>query len=158
MKIFHIAAALIITATLGASSARAQILDGKYGGEGVGTDANGTVLHQVTKWTFKHGKMTSFEELISFPGNTSIAVCDFLPNVPPPFPYSTGAPDNSPTIMIGFGCPNPSANERPEAFVIIPERDGREFSYLVYSVFSSDAFDLDTPAHFSGHAIIRTIR
>jgi hypothetical protein len=155
MKIFYIAAWMVIGAALTASSAQAQVLNGKYGGEGEGTDINGAVLHQVTKWTFKEGKLIKFEEIISFANSNGTSACDFVPNTPPPYPYSTGSPSNNPVIMIGFGCPNASTNERPEAFVIIPERNAKEFSYLEYSVSSAQAFDLDPPAHFSGHAISR---
>ena len=155
MKIFHVAAALFITTALGTSSARAQMLNGRYAGQGDGTGVNGTTLHQITKWTFKQGRLVAFEEIISFPGSNGVVACDFTPSTPPPFPYSTGIPGNNPIIMIGFGCPHASTNERPEAFVIFPERDGKEFSYLEYTVFSAQAFDLDPPDHFSGHAIFR---
>ena len=155
MKIFHVAAWLVIGAALTASSVQAQVLDGRYGGEGEGTDINGMVLHQVTKWTFKEGRLIKFEEIISFANSIGTSACDFVPSTPPPYPYSTGAPGSNPVIMIGFGCPNPSTNERSEAFVIIPQRNAKEFSYLEYSVFSAQAFDLDPPAHFSGHAISR---
>ena len=73
MKIFHIAAWLALTATFIASSAQAQMLNGKYGGEGEGTDVNGAVLHQVTKWTFKQGKLVAFEEIISFANSVSVS-------------------------------------------------------------------------------------
>jgi len=152
MKTFQIAAWMVIGAALIASSVQAQVLNGRYGGDGEGTDINGAALHQVTKWTFTAGKLVKFEEIISFPNATGISACDFVPSTPPPYPYSIGASGNNPVIMIGFGCPNPSTNERPEVLVIIPERNAAEFSYLEYSVFSAQAFDLDTPAHFSGHA------
>lgn len=155
MKIFHIAAWLALTATFIVSSVQAQVLNGKYGGEGEGTDVNGAVLHQVTKWTFKQGKLIAFEEIISFANSVSVSACDFVPSTPAPYPYSTGAPGSDPIIMIGFGCPNPSTNERPEALIIIPERSATQFSYLEYSVFSAQAFDLDPSAHFSGHAMSR---
>ncbi len=155
MKIFHIAAWLAFAAAFIASSVQAQGLNGKYGGEAEGTDINGSVLHQVTKWTFNQGKLVAFEEIISFANSEGTSACDFVPSTPPPYPFSTGAPSNNPIIMIGFGCPNASANERPEALVIIPERNATQFSYLEYSVFSARAFDLDLPAHFSGHAISR---
>jgi hypothetical protein len=155
MKTFHIAAWLIIGAAFTASSVQAQMLNGRYGGEAEGTDINGAALHQVTKWTFTAGKLVKFEEIITFPNATGISACDFIPSTPPPYPYSMGAPGNSPVIMIGFGCPNPSSNERPEVFVIITERNAAEFSYVEYSVFSPQAFDPDPPAHFSGHAKIR---
>ena len=57
------------------------MLDGRYGGEGEGTDANGTVLHQVTKWTFKHGKIDFIRGANQLPGNSSTSVCDFVPDV-----------------------------------------------------------------------------
>src|SRR6266478_8724319 len=133
MKIFHVAAWMVIGAALIASSVQAQVLTGRYGGEGEGTDINGAVLHQVTKWTFTAGKLVAFEEIISFPNSTGTSACAFIPSTPPPYPYSIGAPGNNPVIMIGFGCPNASTNERPEAFVIIPERNATEFSYLEYS-------------------------
>lgn len=155
MKIFHIAAVLVVGAALTASSVRAQMLNGRYGGQGEGTDVNGAVLHQVTKWTFKQGKLVAFKEIISFADSNGTSACEFVPSTPPPFPYSIDSPGNNPVIMIGFGCPHASTNERPEAFVIIPERDAKEFSYLEYSVFSTQAFDVDPPAHFSGHAIVR---
>jgi hypothetical protein len=85
---------------------QAQMLNGRYGGEGEGIDVTGSVLHQVTKWTFKAGKLVSFEEIISFQNSTGTPlVCDFVPSTPPPYPFSTGAPGNNPVIMIGFGCP-----------------------------------------------------
>ncbi|MGH7913315.1 MAG: hypothetical protein ACREPW_01520, partial [Candidatus Binataceae bacterium] len=112
-------------------------------------------LHQVTKWTFKQGKLVAFKEIISFPESNETVACEFTPNMPPPFPYSMDSPANNAIIMIGFGCPQPSTNERPEAFVIIPERDGREFSYLEYSPSSTQVSDQNTPAHFSGHATTR---
>jgi hypothetical protein len=156
MKTFHIAGWLVIAAAVSAGTAHAQVLNGKYGGEGEGTDVNGSVLHQVTKWTFKAGNLVALEEIITFPNSNSTPLaCAFVPSTPPPYPYSTGAPGSNPVIMIGFGCPNASTNERPEALVVIPERKGTEFSYLEYSVFSTQAFDLDPSAHFSGHATIR---
>ncbi|HVA41191.1 MAG TPA: hypothetical protein VNF49_11045, partial [Candidatus Binataceae bacterium] len=94
---------------------------------------------------------------ISFPESNGFTACDFVPSTPPPFPFSNASVNsNNFIIMIGFGCPNPSTNERPEALVVIPERDATEFSYLEYTTpFSTQAFDVDVPAHFSGHAIKR---
>jgi len=97
MKIFHVAAALFITTALGTSSARAQMLNGRYAGQGDGTDVNGTTLHQIAKWTFQQGKLVAFEEIISFPGSDSVAACEFTPSTPAPFPYSTGIPVTTPS-------------------------------------------------------------
>jgi hypothetical protein len=55
--------------------------------------------------------------------------------------------------VASFGCPHPSTNERPEAIVIFPEDGGRQFSYLEFNPFSTQVFDQDPPAHFSGQAV-----
>jgi hypothetical protein len=156
MKISHVATGMILSVLLGASAAHAQ-LNGRYAGQADGNDATGAALHQITLWTFEQGKLINFEEIISFPQSNGFTACHFVPSTAAPFAFSNSSVDsNNFIIMLGFGCPNPSTNERPEALVVIPERNTTEFSYLEYTTpFSNPAVDVDIPAHFSGHAIKR---
>jgi hypothetical protein len=148
-----LAISLLLT---GAGSVQAQTLNGSYGGQGAGVDINGTILHQITKWTFVNGSLIAFVEIITFPDSNSIVACKFTPASKPPFPYSTGGPQTAaPVVMTSFGCPHPSTNERAEAILVIPEAGGTQFSYLEFNPFSTQIFDEDPPAHFSGQAMIR---
>ena len=150
------AALAVILVLASAGTVHAQTLDGTYSGQAEGVDINGTVLHQLTKWTFANGSLTKFREIITFPGSDGIVACTFNPSTNAPFPYSTGGPQTAtPIIVVSFGCPHPSTNERPEAIVIFPEDGGKQFSYLEFNPFSTQVFDQDPPAHFSGQAISR---
>jgi hypothetical protein len=151
-----IAVSVLILASASAATVQAQALNGAYGGAGEGVDINGTILHQITKWRFTNGSLTAFREIITFPDSNSIVACTFTPTGSAPFPYSTGGPQTaSPIIVVSYGCPHPSTNERAEAIVIVPEDGGKQFSYIEFNPFSTQVFDEDPPAHFSGQAVSR---
>jgi len=131
-------------------------LNGTYGGQADGSDVNGAALHQITKWTFKSGKLMAFTEVITFPDSNQVLACSFVSSAAAaPLPYFTNmAPNNNNFVLMhGFGCPLGSTNERPEMLLLTPERNDTEFSYLVYTSPFAAIVDPDVPAHFSGHAV-----
>src|SRR5215475_398865 len=62
----NIVAGILLAAFLIGANAYGHTLDGEYGGQADGVDANGTELHQITKWTFNSGTLVAFREIISF--------------------------------------------------------------------------------------------
>ncbi|MBV8809527.1 MAG: hypothetical protein JO033_12710 [Acidobacteriaceae bacterium] len=106
------------------------------------------------------GKLVALREVITLPGMTgggagtptiNFEACEFDATGDLSYSLETLSIPSS-FVALGFGCPNPSANNRPEQVVIVPENGGKEFSYLEFTV-PSPVFDQDVPAHFSGHAV-----
>jgi len=61
--------ALVILLSIISLSLRtqAQVLNGVYKGEAEGSDVNGQILHQLTKWTIHNGNLVAFTEFHCVP-------------------------------------------------------------------------------------------
>src|SRR5215469_9387283 len=108
----NIVAGILLAAFLIGANAYGHTLDGEYGGHADGVDANGTELHQITKWTFNAGTLVAFREIISF-GSLSgsgvpVVTCQF--DASGNLPYSLDTLSSVSFVAVGFGCPHPSTN------------------------------------------------
>jgi hypothetical protein len=158
MKTLLLAAALSVALAL---PAHAIVLSGTYGGQAEGVDVTGAVIHEIALFRFSVGQLVAFTEMFTFSAG-EVDPCVFNPSGNGPFPYSlfnsSFAPVKAPFIvMTALGCPLGSTNNRPESLIIIPEKNGLEFSYLEYTNPYTTNVDGDTPAHFSGHAVIKVV-
>jgi hypothetical protein len=160
MKVSQLVALSAICLTLFASSAHAQDsrLNGVYGSQGSGT-VNGESVTEVSVWAFNNGILIKLIEVINFPTSGGGAFgCTLEPNQSGALPYMLLGPNGQlqvpPSLadnrvhMVSFGCPGASGNFFSQAYLIIPENNGTEFSYL-------DADGEQGVFQLAGHAVKR---